>query len=290
MTKRPRILAAGGVIMRERKGRRQVLLIYRKSYKDWSLPKGKGTADEYFPETAVREILEETGVTSHLDLRLTTIRYKVSKGLKAVHYWRGTLVKQRRREPDAEVERSAWFDVDAAIERVSYDDEREVIREAAAKPATTALIIVRHAKAMLRKDWSGPDQKRRLTGRGRRQAQDLIRLFESFGVTHLKSSSARRCMDTLAPYAAAHGLDVEAIDLFTEEEGTAAPERVSARMAEIAAHLEGPTVVCGHRPVLPAMYAGLGLAARPMVVGEALVIHLDADGLIVRSEILKPTA
>ena len=63
-----------------------------------------------------------------------------------------------------------------------------------------------------------------------------------------------------------------------------------AEMAEIAAHLEGPTVVCGHRPVLPSMFAGLGLAARPMVVGEALVIHLDADGGIVRSEILKPTA
>lgn len=290
MTKRPQILASGGVILRERKGRRQVLLIYRKSYKDWSLPKGKGAADEYFPETAVREILEETGVASRLDLRLTSIRYTVSKGLKAVHYWRGTVVKQSRREPDAEVERAAWFDVEAAIARVSYDDEREVIREALAKPATTTLIIVRHAKAMLRKDWSGPDQKRRLTGRGRRQAQDLIRLFESFGITHLKSSSARRCMDTLAPYAQAHGITVEAIDLFTEEEGTKHPGKVQARMAQIAANLEGPTVVCGHRPVLPSMYAGLGLAARPMVVGEALVIHIDADGAIVRSEILKPTA
>ena len=129
MTKRPQILASGGVILRERKGRRQVLLIYRKSYKDWSLPKGKGAADEYFPETAVREILEETGVASRLDLRLTSIRSTVSKGLKAVHYWRGTVVKQSRREPDAEVERAAWFDVEAAIARVSYDDEREVIRE-----------------------------------------------------------------------------------------------------------------------------------------------------------------
>ena len=97
-------------------------------------------------------------------------------------------------------------------------------------------------------------------------------------------------MDTLAPYAQAHGITVEAIDLFTEEEGTKHPGKVQARMAQIAANLEGPTVVCGHRPVLPSMYAGLGLAARPMVVGEALVIHIDADGAIVRSEILKPTA
>ena len=288
MTKRPRVIAAGGVILRERKGRQQVLLIYRKSYDDWSLPKGKGDVDEYLPETAVREIFEETGVVSTLDLRLQTIRYEVSKGLKAVHYWRGSVVSQQRRKPDAEVQKVEWFHTEDALAQHYTDEEREVIREALEEPPTTALLLVRHAKAMLRKDWSGVDQKRRLTGRGRKQAEGLIRLFDSFGVTQLHSSSARRCVDTLAPYAEAHHLRVHGIDLFTEEEGVTSPDKVAARMTRLARRLKGPTVVCGHRPVLPAMYAGLGLAPRAMVVGEALVAHIDAEGRILRWDILKP--
>lgn len=290
MTKRPKVVAAGGVILRERKGRRQVLLIYRKAYKDWSLPKGKGNPDEYLPETAVREIREETGVTARLDLRLPTIKYQVSKGLKAVHYWRGSVVDQADRPPDGEVQAVKWFDEKDALAQVSYDDERELIATALDAPPTTVLLLARHAKAMLREDWTGPDQARRLTGRGRGQAKALVALFDAFGVSRLRSSSARRCRDTLEPYATKHGIDVEGIPLFTEEEGTRHPEAVSARMRDIVENLSEPTALCGHRPVLPAMYAGLGLKARPMVVGEVLAVHVDGRGRVVNSHVLKPMA
>lgn len=290
MSKRPKVIAAGGVVLREHKGIQQVLLIHRTSYRDWSLPKGKGKADEYLPQTAVREIHEETGVLAQLDLRLPTIRYRVSKGPKAVHYWRASVIAEEPRPPDDEVEMAQWFDVKTALRKVSYDDEREVIRAAVESPPTNVLLLVRHGKAMLRKDWTGPDQKRRLSGRGRKQAQELVSLLGIFGVTHLHSSSARRCMDTLKPYAEARGLEVEGIDLFTEEEGSKHPKRAVARMAELVAEVTGPTAVCGHRPVLPSMYAGLGLEPRPMVVGEALVVHLDHGGSIVHHEIIKPTA
>ncbi|HWD80339.1 MAG TPA: NUDIX hydrolase, partial [Kribbella sp.] len=35
------VIAAGGVVWRERGGTRQVLLVHRPWYDDWSLPKGK---------------------------------------------------------------------------------------------------------------------------------------------------------------------------------------------------------------------------------------------------------
>lgn len=290
MSKKTRIVAAGGVVLREADGVQQVLLIHRKAYDDWSLPKGKGLVDEYLPETAVREILEETGVLARLNLRLPSIRYRIDKGPKTTHYWRASVLSESPREPDEEVAEARWFPVAEAMEQVSYAEERDVIREAVEHPPTNVLLLVRHAKAMQRKDWSGPDHKRRLTGRGRRQAKDLVGLLTAFGVERLASSSARRCMDTLRPYAEEFGIETEAIDLFTEEEGTKKPKQVRARMAQLAATVTSPIAVCGHRPVLPSMYEGLGLDPRPMVVGEVLAVQLNTDGSVSRSDILKPTA
>ena len=75
MSKKPKIVSAGGVVLREHTNGLQVLLIHRERYDDWSLPKGKGEADELLPETAIREIQEETGVTARLGLRLPSLRY-----------------------------------------------------------------------------------------------------------------------------------------------------------------------------------------------------------------------
>lgn len=290
MTKKPAITAAGGVVLRTHHGERQVLLIHREQYKDWSLPKGKGEADEQLPETAVREIWEETGVNARLDLRLPTVRYAVSKGRKATHYWRASVVRQKPRKPDAEVSEVRWFSIPAALQQISYPDERGVIEEAVAQPNTTALIVVRHGKAMLRKNWSGPDQRRRLGGRGRRQAKEVADLLEVFGIRRLVSSSSTRCMQTLEPYAEATGLDIEGVDLLSEEEGVEHPKRVAAFMSALRDGLAEPTAVCGHRPVLPTMYRGLGLDPRPMVVGEACALHFASDGTLVRTEVFKPTA
>ena len=52
MSKKPKIVSAGGVVLREHTNGLQVLLIHRERYDDWSLPKGKGEADELLPETA----------------------------------------------------------------------------------------------------------------------------------------------------------------------------------------------------------------------------------------------
>ena len=291
MSKKPRVIAAGGVVLRTHphKGR-QVLMIHRESYDDWSLPKGKGLSDELLPETAIREIREETGVTACLDLRLPTQKYTVAKGLKATHYWRAGVVEQRPRKPDKEVQKVKWFSIDEALAQLSYEADREVVRAALEMPSTNVLMIVRHGKAMLRKDWTGPDQRRRLGGRGRKQALRLMDLLDAFCIERLVSSSAARCVQTLEPYADSRRLPIRKVDLLTEEEGAEHPKRVSRFMAELKEGLDRPTAVCGHRPVLPAMYEGLGLVAKPMVVAEAVALHLDAAGTLIRSEVFKPTA
>ncbi len=291
MSKKPDVVAAGGVVLRTHHNKGpQVLLIHRESYDDWSLPKGKGLSDELLPETAIREIREETGVTACLDLRLPTQKYPVSKGLKATHYWRARVVEQRPRKPDKEVQKVKWFSIEEALDRLTYPVDREVVNAAMDLPTTNVLMVVRHGKAMLRKDWSGPDQKRRLGGRGRKQAKKLKDLLDAFCVEQLVSSSATRCFQTLEPFAEARRLPIQKVDILTEEEGTQHPKRVARFMAELKTDLDRPTAICGHRPVLPAMYDGLGMEPKHMVVAEVVALHLDEQGNLIRSEVFKPTA
>src|SRR6202034_4097936 len=56
------IKAAGAVAWRPGPdGRPEILLVHRRKYDDWSLPKGKVEPGEVLPVTAVREVLEEGG-------------------------------------------------------------------------------------------------------------------------------------------------------------------------------------------------------------------------------------
>ena len=289
MSKKPKIVSAGGVVLREHTDGLQVLLIHRERYDDWSLPKGKGEADELLPETAVREIREETGVAARLGLRLPSLRYKVGKQPKAVHYWRSAVLSQRPRRPDHEVSAVKWFPVDKALEKVTYPDERAVIEAAVAAPPTNALLIVRHAKAMQRKHWSGDDRKRRLSGRGRDQANRLVDVLAAFGIERLVSSASARCKETLKPYAKTQKISIETYDQLTEESAAKNPKAVRKLMAELLKNLDRPTAVCGHRPVLPEMYAGLAVKDKPMVVSEVRALHFGPDGLVTM-ETFKPTA
>lgn len=286
-----RIRAAGAVVLRERDGVQEVLLIHRQRYDDWSLPKGKAIPDELRPATAVREVREETGVLVELGVRLKSIKYKVGNGsLKTVDYWRARPIAQFYHPPDREVDEARWVSIEAAKTMLTYDDEFPLIKQALQEPETTALLLVRHGKAMLRKHWSGDDQSRRLAGRGRRQAVELIPLLEAYGVSRLVSSPAVRCYETLTPYREYKGIETETIDLLTEEEGTRDPDGVAAIVRELADDIAEPTALCGHRPVLPSMQEGLGLKPKPMVVAEVTVVHRDASGRNVAVEIHKPTA
>ena len=289
MSKKPKIVSAGGVVLREHTNGLQVLLIHRERYDDWSLPKGKGEADELLPETAIREIQEETGVTARLGLRLPSLRYKVGKHPKAVHYWRSSVLSQRPRRPDHEVSAVKWFPIDAALEKATHPDERAVIEAAVQAPPTNALLIVRHAKAMQRKHWSGDDRKRRLSGRGRDQANRLVDVLAAFGIERLVSSASARCKETLKPYAKTQKIGIETYDQLTEESAAKNPKAVRKLMAELLKNLDRPMAVCGHRPVLPEMYAGLAVKDKPMVVSEVRALHFGPDGLVTM-ETFKPTA
>jgi len=165
------ILAGGAVVTREHPTRGiEVVIIHRKRYDDWTLPKGKTEAGEAIPVTAVREVWEETGVRIRLGVPLDRIWYNSGKpGLKQVDYWAGTVLDTVRRAPDAEVDVVSWLPIRAAMARLTFSHDHFLVKQVLDQPPTTPLVILRHAKAMDRKDWSKKDAARPLASRGRRR-------------------------------------------------------------------------------------------------------------------------
>lgn len=287
------IEAAGTVTLRDKDGKRQVLLVHRPSYADWSLPKGHLEPDEYQAVAAGRETREETGVTVALGRPVKTIRYPVSAGEKVVHYWLAQAVASTRRKPDKEVDKVVWVSPNSAMKRMTYADEKEVLAEALDLGPTTPFLIVRHAKAMDRKNWSGRDRARPITARGRKQARMLIPLLEAFAVTKVYASTSTRCVQTLQPYARRRDLDVQGWALLSEEVGAANLRDVGKLMRRLAKEVAAtgtPTAVCGHRPVLPTMLESLGITNRMMQTAATAIVHLDPQGEAVAVEFHRPRA
>ncbi|GAB3921246.1 hypothetical protein GCM10027613_28410 [Microlunatus endophyticus] len=189
-----------------------MLAVHRPRYDDWSLPKGKLEPGETSPAAAVREVTEETGLRVRLQAPLDSFSYRTPKGAgKTVSWWGGSAVDEpqpQRAAPDdgedhpelLEVDEVAWLSVEEADRRLDYDLDKTLLGQALEQPITTPLIIVRHAKAINRKDWHGTDPDRPLRPRGRVQARQLIGLLGAYGVQELYSSpgcaAPRRCSRT----------------------------------------------------------------------------------------------
>lgn len=281
--KKPDIHAAGAVVLRDGPRGPQVLLVHRPRYDDWSLPKGKLDRSETDAVCAWREVLEETGVPIRLTAPLHSHSYPIRNQTKRVDWYLGTPVSDEPPAPQdpTEVDVVEWLDVDAALARIDYADEAERLSEALEVPPLTPLLILRHAKAMARKDWSGADAHRPITAWGRRQTRALIPFLTAFDIRRVISSSAVRCLQTVSAFSLSRGVPLEGWHELTEERGEEDPDLARRVMAEVRAETARtgtPTVVCGHRPILPAMLAGLGVPDRKFATAETLLVLLDADG------------
>lgn len=272
----PDVVAAGAVVVRKTGSGREVLLVHRPKYDDWSFPKGKQDPGEHVTTTAVREVLEETGVEVRLGRPLLPQLYAVSGGrAKKVHYWVGHVVGDddvSGYEPNAEVDRLAWYSLDEAAHRVTYLDDLHLLEQLREEPRpTSALVVVRHAKATRRKDWDGPDPRRPLLpGVGEQQARDLARLLAAYGVARVHSSSSTRCTQTVAPYAEEQVLPLEELDELSEE---LADRDAAAGLLNTLAAAPESSVVCSHRPVLPTLLELLGVEEEPLAPSELVVCH-----------------
>jgi 8-oxo-dGTP pyrophosphatase MutT (NUDIX family)/phosphohistidine phosphatase SixA len=285
MPQRRDVVAAGAVVFRTG---REVLLVHRPRYDDWSFPKGKLDPGEHAAVAAVREVWEETGLHVRLGPPLGDQRYPVSGGReKLVHYWVGWAVADddvAGYEPNDEIDDVRWVPYEKALEQLTYPHDRDTLAEARTlRKKTRALVVLRHAKARSRKAWprKKPDSERPLVQLGHDQAQRLVGLLAAYDVTRVVSSSSARCVQTVQPFAETTEWELEARGRLSEE--GASPEKVARLVGEL---LDDPAsvVVCTHRPVLPAVWEAIGVAGDKLEPGGFLVAH-HRKGRVVATEV-----
>ena len=298
------VYAAGAVLWRIEKNQLKVALVHRGRYDDWSWAKGKVDPGETLPETAVREIREETGLKIKLGVPLGIQRYLLpNKNLKEVHYWAAKVTDKSLAasnfKPNEEVAEVVWFSASVASKKLSYSHDQEQLDQLVAlhkegRLDTVPLVILRHAKARSRATWKDGEASRPLLTEGNAQAEALPKLLKAFGAKLVFSSPWTRCLSTIAPYAQRTKVKVKTQPEFTEAANAKKPAQTQNALQNII-ELGKPAVVCTHRPVLPTMIESLETkASKPMKIklhlaaglkpGSFSVIHLDKNHQIVEVE------
>mgnify|MGYP001041334124 CR=1 FL=1 len=286
------VYAAGGVVWRLVEGKLTVLVIHRTAYADVTLPKGKVDPGEMLAETAAREIFEETGIRVALGVPVGVSRYRLpSKRQKIVHYWSAEATAEAIRAsafvPNKEIAAIEWLSPKKALARLSYPVDVEILENFLrivddGVLRTFPLIALRHAKAVPREDWTGPDAMRPLTSRGARQATSIAGPLQSFGVRRIVTSDAVRCVTTVAPLAAATGRKIHRTAKISQdawEEGTAEVRDVIGRRVRA----RKPVVLCSHGPVLPDILNEIALATGTMpgsYLGSASALEVAAFSVV----------
>ncbi|MGK5678811.1 NUDIX hydrolase [Actinoplanes sp. URMC 104] len=253
------VRAAGGVLVRDG----LVCLVHRPRYDDWALPKGKLEDGEHPLPAAAREVLEETGWQGRVRLELPEIAYTLPDGRpKTVGFWLMDAVGEGGPVQDTdEVDEVAWLTFDEAAERLSYDDERAVLRHAAAVPPITAVVVlVRHAHAGERKKWSGNDALRPIDAVGQAEAERFAELCGPIRPDRLVTATPLRCKQTLEPLAATLGNMPIVVDgAFAEpadaDEAPAKAKLAAQRLLDLRSG--GLPAICSQGKIIPHLLAAL---------------------------------
>ncbi len=130
------LVSAGGVVYQRTPDGLMVVLCGRSEDGLWGLPKGTPVAGESIEETARREVREETGLEVEIERSIGTIEYwftRLEQGVrfhKIVHHFLMKPVGGALDQHDHEYDLVEWFPARAAVERLTYRNEAELLRRA----------------------------------------------------------------------------------------------------------------------------------------------------------------
>ncbi|MEE8575255.1 MAG: NUDIX hydrolase [Thermodesulfobacteriota bacterium] len=135
-----REISSGGVIYRKKGRLIEVALISVKGGKRWGLPKGLQEPGENLARTAHREVAEETGLEGKIVTKIDEINYfytykdefESKKVFKIVYFFLMEFTSGDTNLHDDEVDDCRFFEINEAIELMTYPDEREIITKAKA--------------------------------------------------------------------------------------------------------------------------------------------------------------
>ena len=122
--------SCGAVVFRNKNDNIQVLLIRHLNGGHWAFPKGHVEKGETEEQTALREILEETGLAVNLDNRYRqVVSYSPKKDVvKNVVYFVATASSDAATvAQEEEISQIVWVDMHNAADYVSFDNDKKVL-------------------------------------------------------------------------------------------------------------------------------------------------------------------
>lgn len=129
-------ISSGGVIFRKRDDRIEVALVAVKDGKVWCLPKGLIEKEEDERQTAVREVMEETGLTGRIIDKIGDVSYwyfikdENVRCKKTIHFYLLEFISGDTKDHSWEVDRAGWFEIDEALRMLSYKSEKDIMNRA----------------------------------------------------------------------------------------------------------------------------------------------------------------
>jgi len=183
---------------------------------------------------------------------------------KRVRYWAMRPVGGEV-DPRTEVDEARWLAATEAQFGLSYERDRPILR-AFGYDGSRPVLIVRHARAGKRKEWTGDDRLRPLDARGVEQAGRLVEVLAGHELERILSSPYLRCVQTVEPLAAARGLELETREELAEGAGAEALLGVLPT---------GATVLCVHGDVLEEFFG------KPLPKGSTTLVE-PRNGALVR--------
>lgn len=287
------IRAAGAIIWRENTPfELEILVIHRPKYDDWSFPKGIVDDGEAAVAAAYREVKEETGIDAIFGQYLGSTSYKVEDNKKKVKYWMAQAKSdQEVFVPNSEVDKIEWVDSKTARHFLTHDEDRDMLDDFLAKERyVSTLVLLRHAKAVKRSEWTDYDLDRPLSADGIEQAQKLIAQLVPFGIAGIFSSDATRCFSTIEPFSLAADLRVTVTQDLNEEEFEKSA-KTSVEYVRQLMKFEGNQLVAGHNPIIPhvlSKVAGVDYSADDLSPADAWIVHHRGDKIVAVEFLARP--
>jgi 8-oxo-dGTP diphosphatase len=284
------VRAAGGVVWRVHKGRVEIALVHRPRYDDWALPKGKLEPGETELAAGVREVREELGSEVAVSRRIGRSSYRIDGATKQVTFWVMRHLDGEFRATN-EIDDVQWLPAKQARKAMSYEIEREVVRDFSLVPLPESVIVLlRHARAGKRSEWRGDDTLRPLDPLGVEQAMRLTEFLRRFAPDRIVSADRVRCVQTVQPLADVLGLDVLLDPVFSDEGYARSPGRAETALLALAKPGR-VTVICSQGDAIPGLVDRLtrGTRSTDTRKGAAWVLS-TVDGTVVSADYYEDAA
>ena len=127
------VAAAGGLIWRQATRGRELIVIHRRRYGDWTLPKGKVQPGESWMQCAIREVQEETGFNVEVESDAGWVCYDTGEITKVVRFWNMRPSGESQFQSSEEVMSVHWLTPQEALKRLDHEAERQLIRQVSAQ-------------------------------------------------------------------------------------------------------------------------------------------------------------